>query len=290
MDAVLFRKNLVETTKVVGAGAAAVAAVLGALQLYKLSQREPSDDVRTRRDHGDPTKITVAQTAASVICAIIVIATLSAALRRAGVSTESTVGVAAVVTLVLALATQSLAKEIVGSVVFMYEGRAAVGDSVAVQVSGSQAQIAGRVAKIGISSIAIRRADNSIVHVPFSSIIAVANESENDQIAIVDIPFDHTISPAQAVADISAICDSIRDDENICHSLQGSPYVAGIYTPHPNYFVIAIRVPCREHQKVPVENYVRLLVMCELRARGAHPPRVALVPPLPIEPPAARIA
>jgi small-conductance mechanosensitive channel len=199
--------------------------------------------------------------------------TLALASKRAGLSTESSLGVAAVLTIIIAFATQSLSQEIVASMVFMFDRRAAVGDSVIVHVKDVSAPITGVVSHVGLSSISVRRMDKSLAHVPFSAVACIVNESENDQLSVVEIPVDAGFSPPQAVIAAKRVCDMIRDDENVARFIQGAPYVHAVTAPMPHFFNIVICTPCRERHKMAVTNYVRLVALSEFaRLKIPFPP------------------
>jgi small-conductance mechanosensitive channel len=243
--------------------------------LVKMAQRSPSDDARVRTDMRDPSKISVVQTVSTIASTLVAIITVALAMKRAGLSTESSLGVAAILTIIIALATQSLAQEIVASMVFMFERRAVVGDSVVIYSKDAPTPIAGVVSNIGVSSISVRRMDKSLAHVPFTGISCVVNESENDQLAVVEVPVDAAYGPARAVVEAKRVCDMMRDDENISRFIQGAPYVHGVTAPMPHYFNIVVCVPCRERHKISVTNYTRLVLLSEFaRLNIPHPPTV----------------
>ncbi len=268
-------ESLRASAPIVLGGTVCILLVQSFVHLARMAQRDSSDDARVRTDARDPSKMTVLQTLATIASAIIAVATLSLAMRRAGLSTESSLGVAAILTLIVAFATQSLSQEIVASLVFMFERRAAIGDSVIIHSKDVSTPIVGVVSHIGLASVAVRRMDKSLVHVPFSAISCVINESENDQLAVVEIPVDAAFGPPQAVLAAKRVCDMIRDDDNASRFLQGAPYVHGIASPMPNYFTVVICAPCRERHKLAVANYVRLVALSEFaRLKIPHPPAV----------------
>ena len=270
------KTNIIRCAPVVGVGVLSIAVLFGIVEIIKLAGKKQSDDERVRQDVRDSSTITVAQTLASIASAIIAIGTVSLAAKRAGLSNESSLGVAAVLTIILALATQSLSHEIVSSIIFMLERRAATGDAVSVFVKDARQAVKGVVAEIGISSISLRASDKSIVHIPFSSISYIVNESENDQLAIVRIPVDPSYHPGKAVAAVREICDLIRDDSNISHALHGAPFVHGIDSDPGAFFYVVIHAPCRETHKVSVSNYISLVVSSELARLGVPRPSLSV--------------
>jgi small-conductance mechanosensitive channel len=252
----------------------------GFVHVVRIAQRKSSDDMRNRRDHRDPSKITSLQTIIMIVNVLVIISTVAIATRKAGLSTQSSIGIAAIFTIILALATQSLAQEIVANVVFLFERRASVGDAVIIYARDMKDTVQGVVASVGIATIAIRRIDKSIAHIPFSSIVCVINESENDQIAIVEVPVDASFSPSKAVTEAKRICDVLRDDDTVSPYLRGAPYVQGVVSPMPHFFNIVIFAPCRERNKIAVGNYVRFVFLSEFeRLEIPHPAVLSAMEP-----------
>jgi small-conductance mechanosensitive channel len=204
-----------------------------------------------------------AETITGVISAILraviwVIAWLSV-LSELGIKLAPFIAGATIVGAALGFGAQTLVKDFLSGLLILAEDQYEVGDTIVV------GNTTGTVEGVTLRVTRLRAQDGVVWYVPNGDIRTVANNSEGDSVALVEVvvPLGTDLSAAGRVADEEA--RAMADEPRWGALIAGAPTFAGVATVSAEGATIRVSLPTMPGQRQQVAQELRLRILERLR-------------------------
>jgi small-conductance mechanosensitive channel len=203
-----------------------------------------------------------------------------------GIKTTSLLASAGVAGIGLALAAQSLFKDVLNGIFILVENQYNVGDTVKI------ASLTGAVEDLTLRLTTLRDADGTLYFIPNSQVATVANLSRDFAVASLPIVVDASADPDQVLKILRATALEVCNQPAFKEIAVADPDIPGIdsISGRAVTYPITIRVAVNQKDAILRELRRRILLAFEANAipLGTDPANLYVAHPDPTAPPAQR--
>ncbi|MBF4576688.1 mechanosensitive ion channel family protein [Frondihabitans sp. VKM Ac-2883] len=205
---------------------------------------------------------------ATVVIAVIAIATILATLN---IATVGLVSAASVIAAGLAFGAQNIVKDILSGLFMVVEDQLGVGDIVDVQLA------TGVVEAVGIRVTQVRDVNGTLWFVRNGEILRVGNMSQGWARAIIDIavPYENDIDEVESI--VLTTSAAVAAQPRWKTRMLEKPEIWGLQSISESHLVIRLAVRTRSADKDAVARELRLRIVRALDAKGIHLPSLQSV-------------
>jgi len=208
----------------------------------------------------------------NVLTVVIVVLTVLVVLSELGIDIAPLLAGAGVVGLAIGFGAQSLVKDVITGLFYLFEDTVNVGD--VVDVGGGHH---GFVESMTIRSIRLRDLEGSVHTVPFSTVTAIKNMTKDFGYSVLDIFVDYRADLDLAIATMERVDQEMRQDKTYGAMITAPAEVMGVEKFADNAVVLRCRVRTQPVQRWAVGREFNRRLKLAFDAAGIG--MVAAVPP-----------
>jgi small conductance mechanosensitive channel len=201
--------------------------------------------------------------AAGVVLALV---TLMLLLSELGISTAPLLGAAGVVGVAVGLASQGVAKDVLGGLSMLLDNQMRVGDLV--DIAGKS----GTVEALTLRSVKLRDYDGTVHFVRTGDVGTVTNHSLGPVYAALDIPIDGDADVEAAKRALASGAEMLRADPGCGPQVLGPAEIAGVDRWDGDAIVIRARLPVAPSAQATMRREWLARVKDGLDRAGVHSP------------------
>jgi small conductance mechanosensitive channel len=181
----------------------------------------------------------------NALSVVIVVLTALVVLSELGIDIAPLLAGAGVVGLAIGFGAQSLVKDVITGLFYLFEDTVNVGD--VVDVGGGHS---GFVESMSIRSIRLRDVEGSVHTVPFSTVAAIKNMTKDFGYSVLDIFIDYRSDLERAIVTIGRIDAELRQDKLYGPMITAPTEVMGVEKFADNAVVLRCRT-----RTVPIQRW-----------------------------------